>query len=166
MKLLLPLAFALFLTACVTPEDKNAAHQRQLEKEARENFMALKAQEHRTAPPAAPPQVARTESTNPAIHPQPFLPARTATTKPTKSTKPAKPTISFHSLFRVEPARRSDDTVYYWNVPRRTETPSAAYRAYERQYAHELAKRPEDLAPEEREWVRRHYQDPHFNHAL
>jgi hypothetical protein len=38
--------------------------------------------------------------------------------------------------------------------------------AYLRQYAHELAKRPEDLAPEEHEWVRRHYRDPHFNHAL
>ena len=45
MKLLLPLTFALFLAACAapTPVDTEEARQARLEKEARENFYALKA---------------------------------------------------------------------------------------------------------------------------
>lgn len=47
MKYLHPFALAILLTACaVTPEDKVADHQRELQKEARANFIALKAQQH------------------------------------------------------------------------------------------------------------------------
>ena len=45
MKQFLPLSLALLLAACATPEDRTTVRQRQLEKEARENFMALKARE-------------------------------------------------------------------------------------------------------------------------
>ena len=136
MKSLLPLALAFLLAACATPEDKDAAHQRQLEKEARENFMALKAREGGPRPV----RLAQNE---------PLTPAKTY----------------HHSSYRAEPARRADDTIYYWDMPRRNETPSALYLAYLQQSARELAKRPEDLAPEEREWVRRHYRDPRYNRA-
>jgi hypothetical protein len=73
MKLLLPLSLALLLTACATPEDRAAAHQRQLEKEARENFIALesaRAQEPRARCANRPRRTARANLAPPPILPQ------------------------------------------------------------------------------------------------
>ncbi len=140
MKLHVPLALALLATGCaVTPEDKTAAHQRRLHEEAEANFLALKAQERRNAPP--PPErtyrVAQVEAPEPA---------------------PAER--------RRKPRGRHDDTTYYlsdmpgrvvdWDTPRRADA-AARYSNSERRYARELATHPEDLTPEERTWARTRY---------
>jgi hypothetical protein len=135
MKLLPSIALALLLAACATtPEDTVAANQRQLEKEARENFMALKARERQSSAPGSP--AAPVSSL--------FRSARS---------KPIAP------ISRPETARPRDETIYLWNVPRRAEAKSARYLVYEKKYARALGKKPEDLSPEEREWFRRHYRE-------
>jgi hypothetical protein len=73
--------------------------------------------------------------------------------------KPRKPTESINPFGRYERNRRSDETIYYSDIPRGREPNSSRYQAYKAKYARSLAKRPEDLTPEEREWVLRHYRD-------
>jgi hypothetical protein len=152
MKFFLPATLAILLAACAfTPEDKEAAHQRQLEKEARENFYALKAQEHPNAPPA-PASAAPT----PAPHlvafqqpqPQPMPPRRSkaapkATAKATKVAKARTP--------------RPDDTVYYWQVQPHSNATHVRLQVAEARYARQLAKSPEQLTPEERVWAHEHF---------
>src|SRR5260370_35691998 len=92
MKFLFPLSIALLLAACVTtPEDKAIAHQVQLEKEARENFYALKAQQHH-GPVSRPEQPAATPPPRPTPLPAP-TPKPTPRPAPTPIPKPSpKPT--------------------------------------------------------------------------
>jgi hypothetical protein len=56
-------------------------------------------------------------------------------------------------------ARKKDDTLYYWQVPPQqpSQKTNPRYRAAEIGYARELAKRPEDLTPDERVWAHEHY---------
>jgi hypothetical protein len=101
MKQFLPLALAALLAACVTPEDRTTVHQRQLEKEARENFMALKAREQTTS--VRHVRLAENE--------------------------PAPPARIYRGYSIAERPRRPDDTIYYWDMPRHTEPQSALYWA-------------------------------------
>src|SRR5271163_110083 len=55
MKFFVSLTLVLLLAGCAAPEDKDAAHQRQLEKEARANFYALRAQLSTHIQPEASP---------------------------------------------------------------------------------------------------------------
>ncbi|HSI12281.1 MAG TPA: hypothetical protein VK961_09570 [Chthoniobacter sp.] len=161
MKYLPPLALALVLTSCaITPEDKQDAHQRKLQKEARENFIAMKAQEHPgrdvvlndEARPTPKPGLFASSA------PQPAPASRSHSAQPTPVTRPvfasnpepwyAHPT---HSL-----ASR-DDTVYYWQVESARSRTTPRERAAEAKYAQKLAKRPENLSPEERLWAHEHY---------
>jgi len=184
MKPLYPLSIAFLLAACATtPKDKQADHQRQLWEEARANFLALKEQQHPKAPPARPaptpnpflkPQPAIAARTTPAPHanivvqpkttpqlhplakatPKPtphFIPTPKLALKPTpkpapKPTPPQKPIAS----------RPNNDTVYIWQVQSSRAT-SPRERVAEQKYAHKLAKKPEDLTPEELIWAHEHY---------
>jgi len=147
MKLFLPLSLAFCLAACaLTPEDREAAHQRRLWEEARANFLS---QGGRERPPLTP-------APNPAPQLEPFLQKQTA------AAGGANPAPSSGMPGRSKPtpkpkvARKTGDTVYYWQV-RPPQTNSGRYSTAELKYAHFLAKRPEDLTPEERLWAREHY---------
>jgi hypothetical protein len=65
------------------------------------------------------------------------------------------------SFYAPPPKRRTqgswDGTVYYWQVPPPTRRATPRQQAAEARYARELAKRPEDLTPEERLWAHEHY---------
>ena len=142
MKFLLPLALAFLTAACATPKPQQgtAAHQRMLEEEARQNFMALKAREHKHAAPAASTRrIARNEA------PRPIGAFR-------RIDDLWRDGISW---LREEP-RRIDETIYYHDVRPRPRPKATLSRAYEK-YARELGKKPEDLTPKEREWARGHY---------
>ena len=161
MKFLLPLSIAFFLAACVTtPQDKQADHQRELWKEAHDNFLALKEQEHPRAQQAPPPPT-----------PNPFL--------KTRAVAAAQPTPAPHSRIAAQPkavaqlappakvratprprtrvAQNNDDTVYYWQMQSAQRTTTPREQAAELKYARKLAKSPEDLTPEERLWAHEHY---------
>lgn len=99
VKFLLPLALALILAACSTPEDKEAAHQRQLHEEARANFMAMKARERKSGAPMAARTGVPAAAPLPSSRPEPRVKA------PRSSEPKRKP--------------RNDETIYYWNVPSR-----------------------------------------------
>jgi len=176
MKFLFPVALTLLTVACsAPPKPGTEAHQRQLAEEARENFLALQARERQSNRPIASTEApARTKKpplkpfqlNQPFAFTNPFARAQPAPTvyrgrgaTPAPSARPPKPTANADRLTRAERNRRAADTVYYYDVRRRPEPPSPRYRAYKIQYARELAKRPEDLTSEEREWVRRHYRD-------
>jgi DNA polymerase-3 subunit gamma/tau len=181
MKFFPPVALAFLLTACaVTPEDQQAAHQRQLEKQARENFIALKAQEHPDhpvvlhddLPPPTPkpgmfsflggqsPAPAPRPKTNVEANaqPPPLAPPQYAAANPQTKATPT-PAPRYAAFSRQKAPRNPDDTVYYWQVA----PPSSHLQATPRQlaaegkYARFLAKRPEDLSPEERLWAHEHY---------
>jgi hypothetical protein len=149
MKYLPPLACALLVAGCaITPEQQEAAHQSKLEKEARENFLALKAKEHPDRPPT--------------LNDVPGAPARSqresvASAPPAKSkvASNAPPTSWFAP--KPRPSQHYDDTVYYWQVPGPRSPGSIRFQAAEARYARELAKRPEDLTPEERLYAHEHY---------
>src|ERR1700744_2314965 len=106
MKLLLPLTLALFLAACavpITPEERADARQAQLEKEARENFYALKKQAN---PNYTPPSEA-----TPKPAPGLFASApRSARPNPT----PVQRTQKVASRSMV--VTGSDGTLYYWDA--------------------------------------------------
>jgi hypothetical protein len=185
MKLFLPLLLPLVLVACVAPKPGTTAHQELLAEQARENFLALKAQERKSAPrlvTTEAPTVATPMPPKARLKPfavnQPFAfvnpfakakptpiikrnpPAKPVVlTTPTPAPKPPKPVASNQVFIRSEKPRSTDGTVYLYDMPNGPEPTSPRYRAYKLQYAHELAKRPQDLTPEEREWVRRHYRD-------
>ena len=100
-----------------------------------------------------------TESSRRTPKPSARQPARYAAVA--KATpRPRNPSDDANPFARNEKSRRfNDDTIYYYDMPRGSEPSSERYRAYKAKYARSLAKRPEDLTPEEREWVRRHYRD-------
>lgn len=153
MKRFLPISLAILLTACaITPEDKQAAHQRELWKEAHDNFMALKAQEHPNRPPAPEQRVAAESNLAPASKPtllaSIFQPAPAPARKAAPTPK-AAPTGTAQ--------RKSDDTVYFWQVAPPAQKNNLRYSAAEVKYARLMAKRPEDLTPEERIWAHEHY---------
>ncbi|EDY19271.1 hypothetical protein CfE428DRAFT_3448 [Chthoniobacter flavus Ellin428] len=146
MKQFCPLALAILFAGCaITPQDREASHQRQLEKEARANFIALKSQEH-------PGQAV-------VLHDE--AAATTAATAP-RPRASLQPTSHFVPTTYVPPApahraSRQDDTVYYWQVQATHRRTTPRQQAAEARYARELAKRPEDLTPEERTWADEHY---------
>jgi hypothetical protein len=153
------LALAFLLSACaVTPEDRQEAHQRQLAKEARENFLVLKAQEHPGRAVVlhdepAPPQPA------PLL---PFLAKRQPAPASSTRTKGTTHVASMPSPYRApapqpKPRRAVDDTVYYWQVQSVRQHVTPRQHAAEVRYARELAKRPEALSAEERLWAHEHY---------
>ena len=176
MKYFPPLALALLLSACaipLTPEDKEAAHQVQLQKEARANFLALKAQEH----PGRPP-VLHDEAPTPAPKPGLFAfgggqaPAPTPAPAPhSKAARQAQakarptppitasysPPPHFVPTSRSQTRRQVDDTVYYWQVQNTRQRITPRQLAAEAKYAHKLAKHPEDLTPEERVYAHEHF---------
>jgi hypothetical protein len=148
MKFLAPLTLVVLLTACSTPEDKEAVHQRQLEKEARENFYAMRAQlgTHPVPPPTPTPAPDRGGLFA-------FVDTRPAPKSAPANQEPPR------SSGKPRPATRGDGTLYYWDVPpsRSTEASSRKFSSAEIRYARELAKSPETLTPEERLWAREHY---------
>lgn len=164
MKYLLPLALTIVLTSCaITPEDQQAAHQRKLEKEARANFIAMKAQEHPgqqvvlndEAPPApkrslfgGSQETAVVPTSRAVRHPQP-----TPVVRPVFASN-SEPWYAAHAA-RQGPAR--DDTVYYWQVESSHARTTPREKAAEAKYAQKLAKHPQDLTPEERLWAHEHY---------
>src|SRR5436190_14936874 len=85
MKLFFPPALALLLIACAPPKPGTTAHQRLLEKQARENFYAMQAQNRKTHPQL---RTVRTEAPTTTVRLKPFAPA----------SAPAKPS-TFGSLF-------------------------------------------------------------------
>jgi hypothetical protein len=162
MKYLLPLALTIVLTSCaITPEDQQAAHQRNLEKEARANFIAMKAQEHpgqqvvlndeaRPAPKQGlfgGGQAEAVPTSRPVRHPQP-----TPVVRPVFASS-SEPWYA-HS---TRPRSSRDDTVYYWQVETIRSRTTPREKAAEAQYAKKLAKHPEDLTPEERLWAHEHF---------
>ncbi len=163
MKYLLPLALTIVLTSCaITPEDKQAAHQRKLEKEARENFIAMKAQEHPgqqvvlhdEAPPAPKrglfgggQETAAVPTSRRVQHPQP-----TPVVRPVFASN-SQPWYSHPT----RPLSSRDDTVYYWQVETIRARTTPREKVAEAKYAQKLAKHPEDLTPEERLWAHEHF---------
>ena len=113
------------------------------------------------AKPTTPPKPVAMAKPKPT--PKPVAAAKPAPVSKPIAAKPApKPSrpIASNSVFaRWEKPKRSDETLYLYDMPHGPEPDSARYRAYKIQYAHELAKLPQDLTPEEREWVRRHYRE-------
>ena len=152
MKFFLPLTLAVLLAACATPQEKEVDHQQELEKEARKNFYALKAQEHPNAPPAPTPAPTPAPGLFAFLAPQPA-----ATTSSTTTSRPAK--IARQQATPRPRARvpQPDETVYYWQVQSRTAATNPRFQAAEARYARKLAKSPEDLTPEERIWAHEHY---------
>jgi hypothetical protein len=147
MKFLVPLTLVVFLAACSTPEDKEAAHQRQLEKEAKANFYVQRAQlsTHIQPTPAPTPAPERgglfaSADTPPAIKSVPANRVAPLGNSPKRSS-------------------HGDGTIYYWDVqtPRSAEASNRNFSRAEIRYAHELAKSPENLTPEERLWAKEHY---------
>lgn len=154
MKHFSPLALAILLTGCaVTPEGKEAAHQHQLEKEARANFIALKQQEHPGQPVVLNDEAAAAR--------QRKLAASEAQARHGRAS--ISPTTRFEPTAYVAPtpqsrgARRGDDTIYYWQLQAVQRRTTPRQQAAEAKYARELAKRPEDLTSEERMWAHEHY---------
>jgi hypothetical protein len=110
----LVLSAALVFAACSTPEQRAAAHQRQLQEEAREKFSEQKEQERERAEEVA------------------------------NARKDA-----------AEDARKRAEEVT--DARRRAAEDAARYRAYEAEYARQLGKKPSQLTPAERAWVREHF---------
>src|SRR5882762_8406088 len=109
MKRLVPvfhLGAILALTACSTPEQRAAEHQRELQAEAREKFDEQKQEERERAEDAS-----------------------------------------------ADARKRTEDVV---DARRRGAEDAARYRAYEEEYARQLGKKPSQLTPAERAWVRDH----------
>lgn len=112
------------------------------------------------APPVKPAVAIKPPGPKPVAAATPPPPRKPiAVAKPAPTPKPFKPLAITNPFARTEKPRPNDETVYLYDMPHGPEPNSPRYRAYKIQYAHELAKRPEDLTPEEREWVRRHYRD-------
>lgn len=164
MKYLLPLALAIVLTSCAgTPMDPQEAHQRKLAREARENFIAMKAQEH----PGR--QVVLNDEPRPTPKPGLFAANNSQPAPaPHKSRNTAEPTPVVRPVFSSNssspwysrssrPAASRDDTVYYWQVEASHRRTTPHEQAAEAKYAQKLAKRPEDLTPEERLWAHEHF---------
>jgi nitrous oxide reductase accessory protein NosL len=135
----LPLVIALLLAACSTPEDKATAHQRQLNEEARANFLALKAIERKNAPPKP---VARAE-TPPASRAGLLY----------RFTKP----VETWKFWTSQTKPRNDGTVYYHDLPQPAKPKAVHHRAALRKYARKLGKKTADLTAKERAWARAHY---------
>src|SRR4051812_36095626 len=98
MRCLISFSIVLLLAACAAPlteEDREAAHQLQLAREARENFYALKAQEH---PGFVPPQQP-TPTPNPGLF---------------SSLAPHR-VVPRHTMPPPSNARRPVDDTIYWN---------------------------------------------------
>lgn len=155
MKQLLPFSLAVLLAACATPAPQTGteSHQRHLEKEARANFYAMQAEHRRKNPQLQARHEAREQER-----------LRTASNSAERTPRPVKaiPRRSRDEadpFARYRPSRGYDDTIYLSDMPNGPEPRSERYRTYKIEYARSLAKSPEDLTPEEREWVRRHYRD-------
>lgn len=164
MKYLSPLVLSLLLAACaVTPEDQQDAHQRKLAKEARANFIAMKQQEHPgravvlndEARPTPKPELFAFGA------PQPTPSARTRNHAASASASQSGPAFVPTSFYAPPPKQRTqgsaDGTVYYWQVPPPAHRTTPRQQAAEARYARELAKRPENLTPEEKLWAHEHY---------
>ncbi len=148
MKNLLFGSCALLLASCATPppEPGTVDHQQQLADEARRNFLAMKELERQTNPAIAARQAARGSA-----------PAQERLTPVAPISQDANNQRFRRTEWRST-TQYNEETVYY-TAPTGPEPTSARYLAYKQRYAQELAKRPEDLTSEEREWVRRHYRD-------
>jgi len=178
MKKFLPFSIALLLAACaVAPQDKEAAHQRQLWEQARANFLALGGRDRsQPPPPPAPrptpaPQVVAYQKPLPpppkpaTPAPQPRIAAKPVapTPRPRIAVKPATPAPKTKITAKTNPppkqrvAQNHPDTVYYWQVPAPPKGDPARFQVAEAKYARTLAKRPESLTPEEKEWAHEHY---------
>jgi hypothetical protein len=55
------------------------------------------------------------------------------------------------------PSHSADDTIYYWQVESNRRRTTPREQAAEAKYARQLAKRSEDLTPEERMYAHEHY---------
>jgi hypothetical protein len=147
MKFLVPLTLFVLLTACSTPEDKETAHQNQLEKEARANFYVMRAQLSTHIQPSPTPTPAPEKGGLFAF----------VDTRPAPKSVPANQ-VAPRASGKPKPMPHGDGTVYYWDVqPHSTEASNRNFSRAEIRYAHELAKTPENLTPEERLWAREHY---------
>ncbi len=111
---IVPICAALLFSGCSTPEQRAAAHQRELQEEAREKFAEQKEHEKERAEEVAN---ARKEA--------------------------------------AEDARKRTEEVA--DARRRASEGAARYRAYEEEYARQLGKKPSQLTPAERAWVREHF---------
>lgn len=155
MKLLLPAILCVVFAACESvvpaPQPGTAEHQRLLHEQARENFLALKAQERaRTGkpaptslaarPPQATPPPARFQPT--AVKPQQA--ARSASWKPLRAAKraPVGDTI-------YEPTAEGRAEQLAWELRQAQE-----YLAFEAREARLLGKTPAQLTRQERAWIR------------
>jgi len=142
MKFLFPLCIAVLLPACAsTPQDSSAAHQRKLWEEARANYLAMGGRDSSQPEPNQP------TAAQPAPTPKHRLFA-SRQSPPPPAPKPAP---------QPKLARNNDDTVYYWQVPPPAKSTSPRDQVAEAKYARQLAKRPEDLTPEERIYAHEHY---------
>ncbi len=157
MKLLFPSVLCLLFAACETvlpaPKPGTAEHQRWLHEQAREHFLALKAQEReRRGYPAQPHVADRRENVQPLVKPAPTPRPRSwlfAQSKPAKPAKPARTT-----------RRAMDDTIYEPTAEGRAEQrewelrEAREYLAFEAQEAKRLGKTPAQLTRAERAWIR------------
>jgi hypothetical protein len=108
------LAVALALPACSTPQQRAAAHQRDLQDEAREKFEEQKEQDKERADEV-----------------------RDARERAADDAK-----------------KRTEEIA---DARQRAAEDAARYKAYETEYARQLGKKPSQLTPEERQWVRDHF---------
>ena len=108
------LAVALGLSACSTPEQRAAEHQRELRKEAQEKFEEQKEKDKERADDV---REARERA--------------------------------------AEDARKRTEDIE--DARQRAAQDAARYKAYETEYARQLGKKPSQLTPAERQWVRDHY---------
>ncbi|MEI9892893.1 MAG: hypothetical protein WDN28_02995 [Chthoniobacter sp.] len=82
-----------------------------------------------------------------------------AATPASRKKSPVAPplTASLAPAPRFVPTRKVDDTVYYWQVQSPSQRTSPRQQVAEAKYARQLAKRPEDLTPEERLYAHEHF---------
>lgn len=169
MKLLFPVALGLFAVGCssLKPEPKpgTAAHQQWLHEQAREHFLALKAEEQKSRPVA---QRQEPREVQPTPKPK-FIAFRPFFKRDPKPTATPSPRLAEFRARKPQPTpsprlaesrqRQPDDTVYIWDAPRqREEANTQRFTKGEIRYARELAKSPENLTSEERLWARRRYR--------
>lgn len=138
MKFLCLFFLVVLLSACGTPEDPGARHQRLLHEQARENFIRerdlARARSGRTAPViAARAPAARRE--------------RPARVEPIKPTRAARRAAAQDTIYEPTTDGRLEQRA--WEMRRARE-----YLAFEAREARRLGKKPAQLTREERAWIR------------
>jgi len=73
-----------------------------------------------------------------------------------KRTPPVKPAARPPLIARTEKTAPPGDTIYLWDVAKHPDPRTASYTAAEVRYAHKVGKKPSQLTPAERQWVREH----------